>query len=113
MFNQPIWPEGASKTVKAGYAARTAAETLAPGAAGWTTGIPLGLVTQNRKVLETLPLGYRFRQGAYGVHGKTPLGISATEATASRILRYATAIATGISPYVLKPYYDEKNTSAK
>lgn len=83
-FGQPLYPQDASVIERAGYAGRQLADSVTPGF--WA--IPGGLATGYAApgATEFMP-GYRWRQIAYAMQGKSSIGKTVKEPAASRTLR--------------------------
>lgn len=83
-FGQPLYPTDATSIQKTGYLARAAADVVAPGFIGLPVGVAAGLMAPQTATY--LP-GYRTRQMAQAVQGKTPIGVASKESSSSRTLR--------------------------
>jgi len=101
MFDQLLWPTDATKTEKAGYMLRSAAETMTPASIGTVAGLPSGLLPD--EAIKYLP-SYRWRQIANATKGKTPQGIDAREPAAQRTFRSLLS-SIGVPLYPLKTEY--------
>jgi hypothetical protein len=82
-FGQALYPKGASALEKVGYASRGLTEAVVPGWASFA-GLPGGMLPDS--AIDIMP-SYKFRQLAYSVKGKTPLGITGQEPASSRTIR--------------------------
>lgn len=82
-FGQPLFPTDATGVEKAGYAARSLADTVTPNLIA-PAGLIAGAAAPDSATF--LP-GYRTRQMAQAVQGKNTLGIQGKEDPASRVLR--------------------------
>lgn len=83
-FGAPLYPTDATGLEKAGYFTRAAADVLTPGVVSAPVGLAAGLSAPETAAY--LP-GYRTRQIAQAVQGKTPIGIEGKESASSRTLR--------------------------
>ena len=84
-FGNPLYPTDATGLEKTGYAARSLAEAVVPGAASMAGLANLG-GWMPQEAIQATP-SYRFRQLAEAVEGKTPIGTIGKEAPASRTIR--------------------------
>jgi hypothetical protein len=101
MFNQQLYPTGASALQKTGYITRQAAESVMPPLLGYA-----GLVLpQNEKYIPYIPL-YRWRQLANAVHGKTAVGAS-TKTPALEMVGRTSAAMAGWPVYTAKLKYNQ------
>ena len=83
-FGAPLYPTDATALEKTGYAARAAVDVVTPGVIGAPVGLAAGLVAPESATY--LP-GYRTRQMAQAVQGKSAIGVEGKESASSRTLR--------------------------
>jgi len=110
-FGQPLWPEDAGMTEKAGRAAVAAAETVVPGFAGYAGpllpgAIPAALPFVPEGAMDYWP-SYGGKQMAQAVRGRTTIGADSKEPAVQRTARVVARM-LGFPLYYMNLSYQEK-----